>query len=530
MLTLCHPFVAIDTETLSAMADIFFFLASATTVPGDIRITLAYVRMGKEAPDNVTVQRYMVNNGPYFNTQCVRCSSWDELNQKRDFQTFPTYVNNFLKGKAQNFRTLTNNKDMMEALIGQDRVILQGKKNTLVVMNNISYKQGTFVYGKGVHFVKENYYVKLSHEPDYLDSACCQFGLWSFLITLIHQDYSRQAGQSKSMSNFSVNLLSPKPQSPLKKSMPDLSQLQRIAAEQVVVVSGGAQDLRSKRKRPADEEPVQRSNSNEAFYHLDPRLTGLVVAIIQTEDRPGWELDRHFINKTFQGLLKCEVEIHLNVDARGVENILRRVRCARNEYNYLLTIVSGHGGQDERGEFVEHRRTETIEDWRTSKLMKTTGIVKPKTNRIVQRIYLKTFKDFIKGAHLEVFSEKPKILLWQCCRGTRTTGRKSSFVTEYVKDMAVPDDAPAASDYAIIYASDRGNVAYRHPNEGSTLIQLFSRTINHEPTLEFTAIFHKIKQDSKYMRMPNERNELKDAITFNMKYVLDKRFQFKSHE
>ena len=271
----------------------------------------------------------------------------------------------------------------------------------------------------------------------------------------------------------------------------------------------------------------QRSLS-EDYYYIDPNKKGLVIGFIQTKNRPGSKFDEDYIRDTFENRLGCVVRIYRDKNTEEIERILSQVRKEDEEdFNFLVTFVSGHGGSDENGEYLECRYTNPVKDWRDS--------LRKKDRHFVERIPLSTFKQFIKGAYLDKFRAKPKLLIWQCCRGPNenprvpfnpnSVRRKPST---YSCDLAQPiEDAPQVADYAIIYASDDGNVAYRHPDSGSLLIQLFCAAVAENPNKDLMATYRKISGQSGQMRVTNHSGP-DNAITFIFECQLQKLWQFQA--
>ena len=94
-------------------------------------------------------------------------------------------------------------------------------------------------------------------------------------------------------------------------------------------------------------------STEEEYYVIDPNQKGLVIAFIQTKDRPGSKYDEESIKKTFESSLKCDVRIYSDKNTEEIEQTLSQIRketCA--EYNFLVTFVAGHGGSDENGEYL----------------------------------------------------------------------------------------------------------------------------------------------------------------------------------
>ena len=82
---------------------------------------------------------------------------------------------------------------------------------------------------------------------------------------------------------------------------------------------------------------------------------------------------------------------------------------------------------------------------------------------------------------------KPKIFIFQCCRGSRTNtvetisesvGRTESDYLLYYDPPNTPHAVPDCLDTITIYATNPGHRAYRHENQGSVFIEALLNAFN----------------------------------------------------
>ncbi|XP_066535522.1 caspase-6-like [Hoplias malabaricus] len=111
------------------------------------------------------------------------------------------------------------------------------------------------------------------------------------------------------------------------------------------------------------------------------------------------------------------------------------------------------------------------------------------------KISIKEIIDFFRGNNCRSLVGKPKIFIFQACRGdigedavTPMVG-DDDMAAEVMEDAAVVFTLPAGADFLMCYCASEGFTAFRHIEEGTYYIQELCKVLQKQgSTLEFTEL------------------------------------------
>uniref|UniRef100_A0A8B9GN82 Caspase-6 n=1 Tax=Astyanax mexicanus TaxID=7994 RepID=A0A8B9GN82_ASTMX len=110
-------------------------------------------------------------------------------------------------------------------------------------------------------------------------------------------------------------------------------------------------------------------------------------------------------------------------------------------------------------------------------------------------VNIKEITDLFRRAECRSLVGKPKIFIFQACRGDITddpvtpTAGEDEEIEEVEEDTAMVYTLPAGADFLMCYSVAEGFAAFRHTKLGSAYIQDLCETLKHQgSTLEFTEL------------------------------------------
>ncbi|NP_001035238.1 caspase-15 [Monodelphis domestica] len=189
--------------------------------------------------------------------------------------------------------------------------------------------------------------------------------------------------------------------------------------------------------------PYEDDSSELDRYNMDRTRKAFVMCV--KTGRPGAKQD---ISRIKNWLEKCKFE-YTYCDDPDEEELFEKLTQFRDGINGIkeevsccLVTLMAHGGK---------------------------GHIKTKSN---ERVNLSDIFEMFNNENCPALQEKPKIFVIQACRGDKRDGGVVQADDEPMElDLSEKKRLPTSSDYYIIYATQDDHVAFRHPRDGSVMIQ-----------------------------------------------------------
>lgn len=179
-----------------------------------------------------------------------------------------------------------------------------------------------------------------------------------------------------------------------------------------------------------------------------------------TVNRYGGEKDEEVLHQLFQEELGFVVKVFHDLEYFEMQQVAEKyAKLDHSNYNAFVCIIMSHGGESDTIEGVKGRK-----------------------------IYIENITSEFYPSKCPTLAEKPKVFIFQACRGQSEDQNLQSSIhltaadsakSGLFKDSTLPrSNAPDESDFLYAFSTVPGYVSRRIPGTGSPFIQVSSNRSN----------------------------------------------------